>query len=118
MLDPRELIAGRVILRKSITLYVSPKKYSLIKWNYLNTQFGNSWIKINDEEATIWKNANLQNRKEKFKLHVFPIEKRMQPAEMVKIMIKNKYGRIINISTVTGLMGNPGQVNYSSSKAA
>ena len=36
----------------------------------------------------------------------------------IKHMIKNKYGRIINISSVSGLMGNPGQVNYSSSKAA
>jgi len=32
-------------------------------------------------------------------------------------MIKNRYGRIINISSVSGLMGNPGQVNYSSAKA-
>tara|TARA_B100000073_G_scaffold339840_1_gene338807 strand:+ start:218 stop:934 length:717 start_codon:yes stop_codon:yes gene_type:complete len=36
----------------------------------------------------------------------------------IKNMIKNKYGRIINISSISGLMGNPGQVNYSSSKAA
>ena len=36
----------------------------------------------------------------------------------IKNMIKNKSGRIINISSVSGLMGNPGQVNYSSSKAA
>ena len=35
----------------------------------------------------------------------------------IKNMIKNKYGRIINISSVSGLMGNPGQVNYSSAKA-
>ena len=35
----------------------------------------------------------------------------------VKIMVKNKFGRIINISSVSGLMGNPGQVNYSASKA-
>ena len=33
-------------------------------------------------------------------------------------MIKQKEGRIINISSISGLMGNPGQVNYSSSKAA
>ena len=32
----------------------------------------------------------------------------------LKNMIKNKYGRIINISSISGLMGNPGQVNYSS----
>jgi len=32
-------------------------------------------------------------------------------------MIKQKQGRIINISSVSGLAGNPGQVNYSASKA-
>ena len=36
----------------------------------------------------------------------------------LKNMIKNKKGRIINISSISGLMGNPGQVNYSSSKSA
>jgi 3-oxoacyl-[acyl-carrier protein] reductase len=33
-------------------------------------------------------------------------------------MVKNKFGRVINISSVAGLMGNSGQVNYSSSKSA
>jgi 3-oxoacyl-[acyl-carrier protein] reductase len=32
-------------------------------------------------------------------------------------MIKQKSGKIINISSVAGIMGNPGQANYSSSKA-
>lgn len=36
----------------------------------------------------------------------------------LKDMIKNKWGRIINIGSVSGLMGNPGQTNYASSKAA
>ena len=36
----------------------------------------------------------------------------------IKNMVKNKVGRIINISSISGLMGNPGQVNYSSSKSA
>ena len=35
----------------------------------------------------------------------------------IKSMVKNRSGRIINISSVAGLMGNPGQVNYSSAKA-
>ena len=35
----------------------------------------------------------------------------------IKSMVKNRSGKIINISSVAGLMGNPGQVNYSSSKA-
>ena len=32
-------------------------------------------------------------------------------------MMQKRYGRIINISSVSGLMGNPGQSNYSASKA-
>lgn len=35
-----------------------------------------------------------------------------------KYMLKNRYGRIINMSSVVGVMGNAGQVNYSASKAA
>ena len=34
-----------------------------------------------------------------------------------KIMIKQRYGRIINISSVVGVTGNPGQSNYVASKA-
>ena len=33
-------------------------------------------------------------------------------------MMKAKKGRIINISSVVGLAGNPGQSNYAASKAA
>ena len=32
-------------------------------------------------------------------------------------MMKARQGRIINVASVSGLMGNPGQVNYSASKA-
>lgn len=35
----------------------------------------------------------------------------------VKHMIRKRYGRIINIVSVAGQMGNPGQTNYASSKA-
>lgn len=37
--------------------------------------------------------------------------------EAVKIMSKIRYGRIINITSVVAFIGNPGQVNYSASKA-
>lgn len=33
-----------------------------------------------------------------------------------KYMLKQRFGRIINIASVVGLMGNPGQANYSASK--
>lgn len=36
----------------------------------------------------------------------------------VRNMMRNRSGKIINISSVVGLMGNAGQVNYSASKAA
>jgi 3-oxoacyl-[acyl-carrier protein] reductase len=34
-----------------------------------------------------------------------------------RIMMKARSGKIVNISSVVGLMGNPGQANYSASKA-
>jgi len=34
-----------------------------------------------------------------------------------KIMMKQRYGRIINISSVVGEIGNPGQINYSAAKS-
>ena len=36
---------------------------------------------------------------------------------VLKPMMKQRYGRIINISSVVGLTGNPGQTNYAASKA-
>jgi 3-oxoacyl-[acyl-carrier protein] reductase len=37
---------------------------------------------------------------------------------VIRSMFKQKSGKIINISSVTGAMGNAGQANYSASKAA
>lgn len=37
--------------------------------------------------------------------------------ECVPVMIKQKFGRIVSISSIVGLQGNAGQVNYSASKA-
>ncbi len=37
--------------------------------------------------------------------------------EAAKIMVRQRYGRIINISSVVGQMGNAGQANYAASKA-
>lgn len=37
--------------------------------------------------------------------------------EAAKIMTRQRFGRIINITSVSGQMGNAGQINYSSAKA-
>jgi 3-oxoacyl-[acyl-carrier protein] reductase len=36
---------------------------------------------------------------------------------VLKPMMRQKYGRIVNISSVAGVAGNPGQTNYAASKA-
>ncbi len=36
---------------------------------------------------------------------------------VIRHMIRNRYGRIINITSIAGQMGNAGQVNYAASKA-
>lgn len=36
---------------------------------------------------------------------------------VIRGMTKNRFGRIVNITSVVGFMGNPGQINYASAKA-
>jgi len=36
---------------------------------------------------------------------------------VAKVMMKQRYGKIVNITSVVGIMGNAGQANYSASKA-
>ena len=36
----------------------------------------------------------------------------------LKTMVKQRYGRIVNLSSVSAIMGNPGQANYAATKGA
>ncbi len=36
---------------------------------------------------------------------------------LIQDLLKNRYGRIINVASVSGMKGTPGQVNYSAAKA-
>jgi 3-oxoacyl-[acyl-carrier protein] reductase len=38
--------------------------------------------------------------------------------KLVQPMVRKRYGRIVNVVSVSGVMGNAGQVNYSAAKAA
>ena len=65
----------------------------------------NLFLRMSDEDWENVINTNLNG--------VFKITKLV-----VKGMLKKRWGRIINISSVSGSMGNPGQTNYAASKAA
>lgn len=62
-------------------------------------------LRMSDEDFEEVINTNL--------VGVFRVVKRC-----IKSMMKAKYGRVILISSVVGLYGSPGQVNYAASKAA
>ena len=62
-------------------------------------------LRMSDEDFEEVVNVNLNG--------VFRVVKRA-----TKSMIKHKFGRVILIGSVVGLLGSPGQVNYSSTKAA
>ncbi len=64
----------------------------------------NLLLRMNESDFDSVINANLKS--------VFNYTK-----AVIKTMITQRYGKIINISSVVGIIGNPGQANYVASKA-
>lgn len=97
-------IAGSGVREKLKEIYAQQEKIDILVNNAGITD-DDLFIRMKDEA---WENVIRTNLDA-----LFPITQ-----EIAKKMIRAKWGRIINISSVVGLMGNPGQVNYSASKAA
>jgi 3-oxoacyl-[acyl-carrier protein] reductase len=64
----------------------------------------NLLLRMKDEEWDDIMSTNLRS--------VYRLSKRV-----LRPMVKARYGRIINITSVVGVMGNPGQTNYAAAKA-
>ncbi len=87
-------------------------------FNVFKTEFGSLDILINN--AGITRDTVLLRMKEEDWDAVLNINLKgsfLCSKEAVKIMAKQRSGKIVSISSVVAFMGNPGQTNYSSSKA-
>jgi len=99
-------------------LDVSNQKNVTEVFNAFKTEFGSLDILINN--AGITRDTLLLRMKEEDWDAVLNINLKgsfLCSKEAVKIMAKQRSGKIVSISSVVAFMGNPGQVNYSSSKA-
>ena len=113
----RELSAGG-IRTLALRLDVSKSEDVSAAFENIIKEFGRIDIVINN--AGITKDGLLLRMKEEDWDAVININLKgvfLCAKEAVKFMVKQRYGRIVNIASVVAFMGNPGQANYSASKA-
>ena len=86
--------------------------------NEINTQFGEILILINNAAVTR-DNLMLRMKDEEWEdvINTNLSSTFYLTRLCLRDMLKTRWGRIVNISSVVGITGNPGQVNYSAAKA-
>jgi 3-oxoacyl-[acyl-carrier protein] reductase len=111
-------LAARGVKTQSLRLDVSMSDQVVKAFEDIVREFGRIDIVVNN--AGITRDGLVLRMKEEDWDAVININLKgvfLCSKEAVKVMVKQKYGRIINIASVVAFMGNPGQANYSASKA-
>jgi 3-oxoacyl-[acyl-carrier protein] reductase len=113
-----EAIKALGVRTMALSLNVSDSKSIAAAFEQLISEFGRVDILVNN--AGVTRDALLLRMKDTDWDIVVDINLKgsfLCSKEAIKYMTKQKYGRIVNISSVVAFMGNPGQANYSASKA-
>lgn len=111
-------LTGQGIKSAAVRLDVSNSREVAKTFEEIIKGFGRLDIIVNN--AGITKDGLLMRMKEEDWDSVIDVNLKgvfLCSKEAVKIMSRQRYGRIVNISSVVAFMGNPGQANYSASKA-
>lgn len=117
-LETAKELAARGVKTRSLRLDVSKSDQVVKAFEDIVREFGRIDIVVNN--AGITRDGLVLRMKEEDWDAVININLKgvfLCSKEAVKVMVKQKYGRIINIASVVAFMGNPGQANYSASKA-
>jgi len=108
--------AGFEIITKALDITDTPKFVEVLE--SLASEYGGIGILVNN--AGITRDGLLLRMSDEDFDKVIEVNLRAAFVAIrtaARSMIQNKYGRIINLSSVSGVMGNAGQANYSASKA-
>jgi len=111
-------ISNAGVKTMAVRLDVSDSKEVIATFQEILKEFGRLDILVNN--AGITKDSLLLRMKDEDWDAVMNVNLKgvfLCSREAVKTMAKQRYGRIINIASVVAFMGNPGQANYSASKA-
>jgi 3-oxoacyl-[acyl-carrier protein] reductase len=111
-------VAGLGVRTMAVRLDVSHSGEVIKTFEDIVKEFGRLDVLVNN--AGITKDSLLMRMKEEDWDAVINVNLKgvfLCSKEAVRIMAKQRYGRIVNIASVVAFIGNPGQANYSASKA-